>query len=804
MRSRFLATLVLALAVGAVALELPAPPWPPPPGASLPPPDPAPVLYRRCPPGPGDHLLTLVAEEPPPSLKSGKPCTIKARPHDIIQAPGDPKPIEGRIRREFEGKIWFYDLKGIGHRRNPLNVADLLVFERQAATVEEAYKQRSERAGKDPKAHLVLAQECLDGDLLPQAEAELRIVLKLDPKNLPAAVKLADLYAAQGKLDAEVGVYRSALAAGLDVPEVHRRLAKRCLALGLFETAASHFDRALGLVAKLSAEDVASGKAAVPEDAEGLALLRSVAECWLLARRPEAERLIGRLLDARNDDPPTRNLRAVADILAGRVGRARQKLLWLVRAPEPPASARNNLGALLLASGDTAGAVAEFEAALAAAPHHFKAIGNLALAHAAAGRLEEADKGLARLAELRAPHSLGSLLATAYVRERQGRTDEALSAYAEALRLDRCLEPALVGSARCLLATGKPREAEERLQTLLVLSASNSEALRLIAFCRSATGEFDEAAAALAKLLGQKPEPSDLVIGALVQMRLPGGVARGERLLAEAARLAPDDPHVLVTRAWLAASRGKDREAEQLLIQAGNQKGGAALGRYVADALARIRAARGEVVTALAFTPTEPPAGWVLSGSGEPKFTVVGGALRFEGRAAERVRWEMATNAVARRQAADGGEISLRRLDATIAAPLTNQATVGLRLGLGPTAFELGLRTEHRPQFARRLAYRIVRKQVASPWVDLPVTVATEQFQLGLGVGGGEEGAVEAWLDGRRVGEPIPLDELARRPAEFTLAVFAEAEPGAECFALVRRLELLWQKKAEVPEGPFK
>jgi len=803
MRSRFLATLVLALAGGAVALELPAPPWPPPPGASLPPPDPSPALYRRGPAGPGDHLLTLVAEEAPPSLKSGKPCTIKARPHDIIQAPGDPKPIEGRIRREFEGKIWFYDLKGIGHRKNPLNVADLLVFERQAATVEEAYQQRSERAGNDPKAHLALAQECLDGDLLPQAEAELRIVLKLDPKDLPAALKLADLYAAQGKLDAEVGVYRSALAAGLDVPEVHRRLAKRCLALGLFETAASHFDRALGLAAKRSAGDVAAGKAGVPENAEAFSLLRRVAECWLLARRPEAERLIGRLLDARDDDPPARNLRALADILAGRLDRARQTLQGLVRAPGAPASARNNLGALLLASGDPGGAVGEFEAALATAPHHFKAISNLALAHAAASRLDEADKTLSHLSEIRAPRSLGSLLATAYVRERQGRAGEALTAYDEALRLDRCLEPALLGSARCLLASGKPREAEERLQTLLVLSPGNSQALRLIAFCRSATGEFGEAAAALDKLLGQKPEPTDLVIGALVQMRLPGGAARAERLLAEAARLAPDDPYVLVARAWLAAWKGKDREAEQLLIQASNQKGGAALSRYVADALAKIRAARGEVVTTAPFTPTEPPPGWVLTGSGEPKFAVVGGALRFEGRAAERVRWEMATNTPSSRQAADGGEISLQRLAATIAAPLANRATVGLRVGFGTVAFELALRTEHKPRFARRLAYRIVRNQAASPWVDLPVTVATERFQLGLGVGG-KEAAVEAWLDGRRVGEPIPLDEVARRPAEFTLAVFAEAEPGAECFVLVRRVELLWQKKVAVPEGPFK
>ncbi len=802
MRMRLVIVVIAASAAWVSGLESPPPPWPPPPAAATPVPDPSPILYQRCPPGAGDHLLTLVAEERPPNLKSDKPCTIKARPHDIIQAPGDPKPIEGRIRREFEGKIWFYDLKGIGHRKNPLNVAELLVFERQAATVEEAYKQRSERAGKDPKAHLALAQECLDGDLLPQAEAELRIVQKLAPKNLPAALKLADLYAAQGKLDAEVGVYRSALAAGLDVPEVHRRLARRCLALGLFETAASHFDHALTLVARRSAGDVATGKAGVPTNAEAFSLLRGVAECWLLARRPEAERLIGRLLDARDDDPPARNLRALADILTGRLDRARQSLQGLVRAPGAPASALNNLGALLLASGDAGGAVAEFEAALASAPHHFKAISNLALARAAAGRLEEADKALARLGQSDAPKSLGSLLATAYVRERQGRGGEALTAYDEALRLDRCLEPALLGSARCLLGSGKPREAEERLQTLLVLSPGNSQALRLIAFCRGATGKFGEAAAALDKLLGQKPEPTDLVIGALVQMRLPGGAARAERLVAEAARLAPDDAYVLVARAWLAASKGKDREAEQLLIQASNQEGGAALARYVADALAKIRAARGEVVSTAPFTPTEPPPGWVLTGSGEPKFAVVGGALRFEGRAAERVRWEMATTAPATRLAEDGGEMSLRRLAATIAAPLANRATVGLRVGFGTVAFELALRTEDQPQLARRLAYRIVRNQVASPWVDLPVTVATEQFQLGLGVGG--EAAVEAWLDGRRVGEPIPLDELARPPAELTLGVFAEAEPGAECFALVRRLELVWQKKVVVPEGPFK
>ena len=681
---------------------------------------------------------------------------------------------------------------------------DLLVLDRGAATVQEAYQERSRRAGDDPDAHLALAQECLDGDLLPQAEAELRLVLKLRPKHLAATLKLADLYAAQGKLDAEVGVYRAALAAGLDAAEIHRRLGRRCLELGLFETAARHFARALALVGKCSVEDVVGGEAAVPEDAEAFALLRRVAECWLLARRRGAEELIARLLAARSDDPPTRNLRALADILAGRTDRARQTLLWLARGPNPPASARNNLGALLLASGDIEGALAEFEACLAAAPHHFKALANLALAHAAAGRLAEAEKALSRLASLEPPPSLGHLLVVAYVRELQGRQAEAQAAYSEALGLDGCSRAALLGAARCLLASKKPGPAEEKVRAALVLEPGDRRALRLLVACLAAAGRFREAAAAVEKLAGEKAEPADLVRAALTHVRLPDGAARAEKLLARAARLAPDDPYLLAARAWLEASKGDDQAAERLLIQASGRKCDDALRGYLADALAALRGARGEVAALVRFEAGKPPEGWALAGSGEPKLEVVGGALKLEGRADGRIRWELATTVAASRQGEDGGQLSLARLAARVAAPLANQATVGLRMGFGNVAFEVALRTEHEPRFSRRLAYRIVRGGAASPWVDLPVTVATEEFRLGLGLSAGEGPALEARLDGKPVGEPVPLKELAKPPGQLAVGVFVEAEPGSECFVVVRRLELVWRKTVVQPEGPFK
>lgn len=802
MRKAPILFLCLLLAGRALALGLPLPPWPPPPPSAPPPPDPSPALYRRYAPGPGAYLLTLAAEPPPPTLKSGKPSTIKARPHDIVQAPGDRKPIEGTIRRQLAGRIWFYDLKGIGHPKNPLKASELLVLERRAATVEEACRERSRRAGKDPDAHLALAQECLDGELLPQAEAELRLALKLEPKHLAARLKLADLYAAQGRLDAEAGVYRSALAAGLEAPEVHRRLAERCLALGLFETAARHFARALALVGNCSADEVAGGKTPAPTRPEALALVRRVAECWLFARGAGAEKLIARLLAARSDDPPTRNLRAVADILAGRPDKARQTLLWLARTPKPPASARNNLGALLLASGDVAGALAEFDACLALAPHHLKALSNTALAHAVAGRLPEAEKALSRLEALRPPRSLGCLLALGYVREREGRADEALAAWSEALKLDRCSAAALLGAARCLLAQGKPELAEEKLQTLLVLAPRERRALRLLALSRSEAGQLKQAAAAFDRLVARGPEPGDLVRGALARLRLPGGAARAESLLAEAARRAPGEPYVLAARACLAASKGAEDQAEQLLIQASHLKPQEQLKRYLGDALARLRSAHGETAAAVRFGPAAPPEGWGFSGSGEPKLEVVGGTLKLEGHAAARTHWQLARTVAASRQAEDGGEERLLRLAAVVGAPLANQATVGLRLSFGAAALELALRTERKRRVSRRLAYRIIRNQAASPWVDLPGTVAVEEFRLGLGFSPGAGPVLEARLDGKPAGGPIPLDELAHPPGEFGLAVFAEAEPGAECFVVVRRLEVLWRKLAAQPEGP--
>ncbi len=414
-----------------------APPGPPPA-------DPHPSLYRAPGTMADGHLLALAAEPPPSLLKSGKPTTIKVRPHDIVQAPGDPRPVEGTITDEPGGRISFRDIKGIAHPRNPLTVADLVVLQRQAATVPLVVRERSEKAGASADAHLALAQDCLDGDFPAEAEAELKRALALDPRHLAARLKLADLYAAQARRDDEVGTLEAALAAGADAPELRERLGRRCLELGLFHLAAQHFAQGRK----------AAGPAPAPR------LLHLEAEARLLGGDPAAAPLLNQLAEAAPADPAAANLLALADILAGRPEPALAALRKIVETPDPPASARNNLGALLLNAGECEKALAQFDACRRAAPHHAKAIANAALACAALGRLDEAQRLLAAIA---APpdRAVGYQLAAGYVHERVGKPDAALAAYQQARTLDPACLYAVGGVGRCQLARGDAQAATE-------------------------------------------------------------------------------------------------------------------------------------------------------------------------------------------------------------------------------------------------------------------------------------------------------------------------------------------------------
>lgn len=436
-----------------------------------PPPDPDPSLYRATALPVNAHLLTLTAAGPP-ELKDGRPSSIKPRPHDVVQAPGDPKPIEGTVRRDKDGnvviqdgKVWFYTLKpkGMGHPKNPLPIADLLVYRLRAGSVRQVVQERAKEAGDNPDALVAIAQDCLNGDFLAEAEEVLKAAIRLNPRHRAAILKLADLQMAQKNRDAEIGMLRAALEADPDFAEAHARLGTRCLELGLLRRAGGHFARGFRAAAGAAIEQVAAGRRPVPDGALPRRLFRQAAEVRALQGHPdEAIRALERLAKAAGGDGPAlRNALALAHLMARRPDLAIADLGPLAAAPKPPAPALNNLGAALYLSGDPAAALEKFIAARAADPTHAKAGLNAVLALAVTGNLADAEKALASFPEPHAP-SLHRLLVAAYIDERQGRHDKALAAYQAAVTLDRASFHALCGLGRCHLAKGN-REAAAQL-----------------------------------------------------------------------------------------------------------------------------------------------------------------------------------------------------------------------------------------------------------------------------------------------------------------------------------------------------
>ncbi|MBM4032909.1 MAG: tetratricopeptide repeat protein [Planctomycetes bacterium] len=768
-------------------VELPLPPMPPltPPGP--PPADPDPLLYRAPGAMADGCLLTLVAEPLPPTLKSGKPTTIKPRPNDVVQAPGDPKPIEGTITEEQEGKVWFRDLKGIAHPKNPLAIAGLAVFQRRAATPQLIVRERSEKCGKDPDAHLALAQDCLDGDLVAEAESELKRAIELEPRQLAARLKLADLYVSQGQLDAEVALHEGALASGADAPEIRERLGRRCLELGLFHLAAEHFAAGRKLAEK------------GPDPKLAERLLRLEAEARLLGGRgAEAAELLKRLADTAPDGHAANNVQALADLLAGRANAALATLHRLLKSPDPPASARNNLGAILFNSGEWGPALALFEACRKAAPRHTKARANAAIACAALGRAEEAAKLLAAIDPPPAG-SLGYQLAAGYVNERLGRQDAAVAAYQQARKLDGGCLYAVAGLGRALLAQGDAAAAAAAFEDARALAPNDPQPLRGLGTCHYKAGRFAAAADAFRSLGAREgAETGDFLRHGMALLHLAGRGKEAAELFDK--RLAPGEPsssYALAASAYVAYGEGAADLAEERLRQARRNMDFPEVAKYAVTALDLLAAVRGEEVTRVRFGAAQLPEGWRASGQGGQAPEVRQGELRFEGAATEAgERAVVCSVRLARAAEKEGGPaFRLARLEAIAHVPLTNDATVGVLLDAGQGTFQFALRTTRQPQLSRRLAWRILKDGTPlSSWTELPGTIALEQLRLGLGPSARAAEAVDLYVNGKPVGEPAPFDALKEAPQEATVGVFAAAEPQQQCLFAIREIELVWKK----------
>jgi Flp pilus assembly protein TadD len=454
------------------------------PGLLLPPPpDPDPSLYARVPLPANAHWVTLTALPQPPKLAEQDGPQLQPRPHDIVQAPADPEPREGTVARDEDGTIivkdgairfYFAKPRGVGHPKNPLPLDDLLVYKLRAPTVEDVFQERLDAAKGRPEPLVALAQKCLNGGQTALAEQALQAALDADPSHRPAALKLADLYIAGADRNAEVGLYRQVLKADPSFPEVRLRLGRHCLALGLLRRAYEHFARGFQ-AAGVTVDQLLAGEGAAPDDPLARSLLRRAAEVRILqGQNDTARKLLERLAAADEKDTLLRHAQALAALMAGRPKDAAESLRPLAATDAPPLCVLNTLGAALYLSGRPEEAVAPLTTCLRRAPAPPKAARNLAAALAVTGQLAPAKKRLAQLPEP-ADTSLHQHLVAAFLHEATGNTDEALTEYQAAVKLDPASFHGLCGLGRVYQARGKADAAAEHFARARLLQPAREK-----------------------------------------------------------------------------------------------------------------------------------------------------------------------------------------------------------------------------------------------------------------------------------------------------------------------------------------
>jgi tetratricopeptide (TPR) repeat protein len=310
------------------------------------------------------------------------------------------------------------------------------------------------------------------GDLDGAAEAYGR-ALALEPGNLAALVRLADVELARGRLDPAAQLLASALAVD-GAAVVHFGLGRVALERGRFGEAVDHFERAL-------AAEPAATRIHHPL---GLAL-RGAGD--LERARQFLERRGSQ--DPTLHDPPIAEIRelqtgggaalarGLAALHQGDPAAAAAALEALVARRPDDVTARHNLAVARGRSGDVAGAEREYLEIVARWPHDAAARYAVANILAARGQLEPSLEHY-RAALESAPDFKQARLRYASVLRTMGRNEEAVEEYDRALALDPELHAARHDRALTLAALGRTGEARRELAAMLERNPDDAAARR--------------------------------------------------------------------------------------------------------------------------------------------------------------------------------------------------------------------------------------------------------------------------------------------------------------------------------------
>ena len=202
------------------------------------------------------------------------------------------------------------------------------------------------------------------------------------------------------------------------------------------------------------------------------------------------------------------------------------------------AEAWRDLGSLLFAQGDNAGADAAFAA------HERAMIRDPVLAAGAdplyGGRLEEAEQKLSELLRAR-PKDAAVYRLLAETMSRMGRQEAAETVLEHALRLDPAHEGARFAYAHALFQQQKSAEAVAALRPLLEKYPADVPYLSLYAACLNLLGDFEEAIRINERLLGSYPKQARIWLNYGHALRTVG---RRDEAIAAYKRCIALEPHM--------------------------------------------------------------------------------------------------------------------------------------------------------------------------------------------------------------------------------------------------------------------
>jgi tetratricopeptide (TPR) repeat protein len=346
--------------------------------------------------------------------------------------------------------------------------------------------------------------------------------VRLEPQSVPARLALADALLDSNDLDGAAREYAS-LTSGHSGPHAHYGLGRVLEARGEHQQAIGELQTAIRLYPEFGAAWYALGMAqrnsGQPEAArQSLARAQQYGARWP----------------------------AVDDPLMARVGALRDD-----------AAAHADRGLTLQKQGDVAGAIAEYEAAVAADPGLGSAHANLIALYAQRGEWTNAEahyeaalKAGTALAE--AHYNFGTCLAM------QGKPDAAADAFRKALAVNPRHAGAWSGLARLAEMSGRIAEAEASYRKASEQSPADPEIRFNIARMLIARRQYRDAIAELEPIVAaDHPDRARFLFGLSTAHVLAGDIADGRRYAVQARDLA-------TSRGQAALAAAIERDLEKL------------------------------------------------------------------------------------------------------------------------------------------------------------------------------------------------------------------------------------------------